>query len=198
MILSHVVGMMTNPSSEWDKIKEEQCGLAECYLKNVVLLAAIPPICAFIGATQVGWNIGNSHYTLTVESTLPMAIGFYIASLIAVYVMGRAIHWMAQTFDVNVPIEQCVVIAANFVTPLFLAGIVALYPVPWLIMLVALVAMGYSVYLMFTGIPQVMDIDKDKGFIFASAVLTVGLVTMVGVMAATIVMWSMGFGPEYA
>lgn len=198
MILSHVVGIMTNPTAEWERIKNEDCGLVECYLKNVLLIAAIPPVCAFIGATQIGWNIGSHEFKLTVESTLPMAIGFYLASLIAIYVMGRAIHWMAMTFDVEVSVQKCIVIAANFVTPLFLAGIVALYPVPWLIMIVALSAMGYAVYLMFTGIPLVMDIDKDKGFIFASAVLTVGLVTMVGVMAATIVLWSMGFGPQYA
>jgi hypothetical protein len=196
-MLRHVIGVFTHPKKEWEVVRDTKCNLIECYFKHVLLLAAIPPICAFIGATKVGWSIGDKTFHLTAASTLPMAIGFYLFSLLAIYIMGRSIHWMASTFDTEVSIEKAVLVATQIVTPLFLSGFIALIPVPWLIMLVGMVAMGYTVYLMYTGIPIVLGIEAEKGFILASGVLTVGLVTMVGVIATTVILWGMGFGPQY-
>ena len=197
-MLQHVIGVFTHPKKEWEVVRDTKCNLIECYVKHVLLLAAIPPICAFIGATKVGWSIGDKTFRLTEASTIPMAIGFYLFSLLAIYIMGRSIHWMASTFDAEVSIEKAVLVATQIVTPLFLSGFIALFPIPWLIMLVGIVAMGYTVYLMYTGIPIVLNIEPEKGFILASGVLTVGLVTMVGVIATTVILWGMGLGAEYA
>ncbi|MEA1890260.1 MAG: Yip1 family protein [Pseudomonadota bacterium] len=197
-MLKHLIGVFTNPKKEWEVVRDAKCTLLECYVKHILLLAAIPPVCAYIGATQVGWSIGANTFRLTPASTLPMAIGFYLFSLLAIYIMGRAIEWMADTFETKVTLDKSVLIATQMVTPLFISGIIALYPVPWLIMLVGMAAMGYTVYLMYTGIPIVLEIEPEKGFILASGVLTVGLVTMVGVMATTVILWGMGFGPQYA
>jgi hypothetical protein len=197
-MLQHVIGVFTHPKKEWEVVRDTKCNLIECYVKHVLLLAAIPPICAFIGATKVGWSIGDKTFRLTEASTIPMAIGFYLFSLLAIYIMGRSIHWMASTFDAEVSIEKAVLVATQIVTPLFLSGFIALFPIPWLIMLVGIVAMGYTVYLMYTGIPIVLNIEPEKGFILASGVLTVGLVTMVGVIATTVILWGIGLGPEYA
>jgi hypothetical protein len=41
-----------------------------------------------------------------------------------------------------------------------------------------------------------MDIPSEKGFLFASAVLAVGLVMLVGLLAASVILWSAGVGPE--
>lgn len=197
-MFQHVIGVFTQPKKEWEVVRDSQCTLLECYIKHIMLIAAIPPVCAYIGATKVGWSIAGHSFHLTAASTLPMAIGFYLFSLLAIYIMGRAIEWMAHTFDAKVSLDKAVMIAAQVVTPLFLSGFIALYPIPWLIMLVGMVAMGYTVYLMYTGIPIVLEIEPEKGFILASGVLTVGLVTMVGVMATTVILWGMGFGPQYA
>jgi hypothetical protein len=42
-----------------------------------------------------------------------------------------------------------------------------------------------------------MEVSKEQGFLFSSAVLAVGLVMLVGVLAATIIIWSIGIGPVY-
>jgi len=197
-MLQHVIGVFTEPKKEWEAVRDTQCSLIECYVKHILLLAAIPPVCAFIGATKVGWTIGEKSFHLTAASTLPMAIGFYLFSLLAIYIVGRSIHWMASTFDAEVSIEKSVLIATQIVTPLFLSGVIALIPIPWLIMLVGMTAMGYTVYQMYIGIPIVLNIEPEKGFILASGVLTVGLVTMVGMIATTVILWGMGIGPQYA
>ena len=60
-----------------------------------------------------------------------------------------------------------------------------------------LVAAGAAVYLLYAGVPIMMDIPPEKGFLFASAVLAVGLVALVGLLASTVVLWSYGLGPAF-
>lgn len=198
MFLKHVLGILLNPASEWESIRDEEISISDVYLRHVIFMAAIPPICAFIGATQLGWVVGDNVYRLTAASTAPMAFGFYLASLIGVYVMGRAIFWMSETYGTGATLDKCVSLAAHTITPMFVCGLIALFPVPWLMLMIGLVGIGYTVYLIYTGIPIVMGIDKDQGFLFASAVLTVGMVTMVGVMASSVILWGLGLGPQHA
>jgi hypothetical protein len=46
-------------------------------------------------------------------------------------------------------------------------------------------------------LPILMKIPEDRGFMFATSVLTAGLVMLVGLLAISVVIWSVGIGPEY-
>jgi hypothetical protein len=78
-----------------------------------------------------------------------------------------------------------------------MVGVVALFPVLWFVALAGVVAMCYSVYLLYSGVPIMMNIEEGKGFIYSSSVVTCGLVLLVGIMAASAVFLSLGFGPEF-
>ncbi len=198
MILNHVWGLFSHPQQEWESIRDEPCTVTMCYVRHVLILAAVPAISAYIGAVQVGWSVSAEETTkLTASSALPIAIAFYLAMLAAVYVVGRLIHWMSQTFGAQTTLAQSVVLVTYTGTPLFLVGIVALYPMPWVNMLFGIVALLYTVYLLYTGVPVVMKITKEQGFLFSSAVLTVGMVTLVGMLAVTVILWGSGLGPAY-
>jgi hypothetical protein len=43
-----------------------------------------------------------------------------------------------------------------------------------------------------------MGIPAERGFLFSTAVLAVGLVTLVAVLAATVILWDIGVGPVFA
>jgi len=198
MVLHHVWGLFSHPRKEWGSIRDEPCTVTQCYLRHVLLLAAIPAVSAYIGAVQVGWSFGAGEtLRLTAGSALGIAVLFYLAMLVAVFVVGRLIHWMSQTYGAQTSLAQSVVLAAYTGTPLFLIGIVALYPIPWVDMLFGILALFYTIYLLYTGVPIVMSITREQGFLFASAVLTVGMVTLVGVLAVTAILWGMGVAPVY-
>lgn len=198
MVLNHVWGLFSHPQEEWESIRDEPCTVTMCYLRHVLILAAIPAVSAYIGAVQVGWSVGTQEVIrLTSASALPIAAAFYLAMLAAVYVVGRLVHWMAQTFGAETTLNQSIVLVTYTGTPLFLVGVVALYPMPWLNMLFGIVALLYTVYLLYTGVPVVMKITKEQGFLFSSAVLTVGMVTLVGMLAVTVILWGLGLGPTY-
>jgi len=193
MILTHVWGLLWHPDKEWEAIGAEPCTVGNCYLRHVLVLAAVPAVSAFIGVTQFGWQVGSAApVKLSFASALMISAVFYVAMLVAVIMMGEFIHWMAQTYDAGAPIERCVVLSAYTATPLFLAGVLALNPVLWLNMLVGLLALAYTIYLLYLGVPIVMRIPKEQGYMFSSSILTVGMVMLVGVLAVSVVLW--GFG----
>lgn len=198
MVLNHVWGLFAHPKREWEAIRDEHCTVAGCYLGHVLLLAAIPAVSAYVGATVVGWSVaGEEVMRLSPSSALPMALLFYVAMLAGVYVMGRMIHWMAHTYGANPTTADGVVLAAHAATPLFMAGIFALYPVLWMNMVLGYAAVAYAVYLLYTGVPIAMGIPRERGLLFATAVLTVGLVCVVALLAATVIVWDVGVGPEF-
>lgn len=61
--------------------------------------------------------------------------------LAGVAVMGRVIHWMARNYPQRPSLAHCMVFAGYVATPLFLSGIVALYPLVWLCALIGTVAL---------------------------------------------------------
>ncbi|MTI90654.1 MAG: YIP1 family protein, partial [Pseudomonas stutzeri] len=51
-MIHHVWGLFTHPGQEWNEIRGEEETVSHMYLTHVLLLAAIPAVSAYIGATQ--------------------------------------------------------------------------------------------------------------------------------------------------
>jgi hypothetical protein len=199
MVLNHVWGLFFQPKKEWKSIKEERCSIGKCFCSHVLILAAIPAVAGYIGTTQVGWSFGSFEvHRLTTQSALQIAIITYLTMLVAVFSLGKAIHWMGQTYGSKQTLPQAIALAAYTATPLWVMGLFFLYPVLWVNMLIGLPALAYTVYLLYTGVPVMMNVSQERGFLFASAVLAVGLVMLVAVLGSMAVLWSMGIGPEVA
>ncbi len=197
MIVDHLIGVFLHPVLEWEAIREEHETLGQAFV-HVASLAAIPVISGFLGTTQYGWEVGQGEpVKLTIESALIMSALYYLVLLGAVYSVGWMIHWMGRTFGALQPLSQCVVLAAYVPTPLFLVGFMQAYPSLWLNLLVGFPALAYSIFLLYIGLPIMMRIPPERGFLFASAVLAVGLIGLVGVLAATVLIWGFGLGPVY-
>ncbi|MCF6780699.1 MULTISPECIES: Yip1 family protein [Pseudomonadaceae] len=197
-MINHVWGLFAHPSQEWQEITGEERGVGRLHLWEVMVLAAIPPIAAFIGTTRFGWSIGSGGAVMLTEaSALQLTVLSYLAMLAGVAVMGGFIHWMSRTYDANPTLTQCIMFAAYTATPLFIGGLAALYPVLWLGMLVGTAAICYTTYLLYVGVPTFMNIPSDEGFLFSSSILAVGLVVLVAIIALSVIMWGMGVGPVY-
>ncbi len=198
MIFKHIVGLFTNPKREWEAIRDDKCTIGKCYAMHVLILAAIPAVSGFIGTTQIGWQIGaGDPIKLTTQSALIIALLYYLAMLVGVFSMGWMIHWMGNTYGTDASLSQSVVLAAYTATPLFLIGIMELYPVLWLNMVIGLPALAYTVYLLYTGLPIMMGVSEDRGFLFSSAVLAVGLVAFVALLVVTALLWGFGLEPAF-
>ncbi len=126
-----------------------------------------------------------------------MSVGMYVGLIAGVFVLAYLVYWMSKTFDAKPSYTQALELAAYTATPLFMVGVAVLIPVLWFIMVIGLIGLSYSVYLLYTGVPILMNIPEEKGFIYASSVVTAGLVLLVALMTSSIILWSIGFGPAY-
>ena len=198
MSISNAIALIYDPTNEWNKINQKEQSISHIYLTFLVVLAAIPPASAFVGSTYVGWQVGSGvTHTLTSESAMLLSIAAYIAILVAVFVLSLFIQWMAKTYGANPNLASCVKLTAYSFTPLFLAGLLGAYPILWLDMLVSLIAIGMSVNLLFKGVPKLMDINEEKAFLFSSSILTVSMVSLVGMLAVTVIFWGSGLSPVF-
>lgn len=201
-LLQHAFGIMTRPSNEWLSIREANSSFKQVFLSHVPFLALIPAVSSFIGVTQVGFSVaGSAPVKLSVESALSLCALTYVALLAGVFILGEFINWMAKTYGVAGTEEKRhhagTALAVCVTTPLFLAGIFNLYPSLWLNVLAMSAAGAYAVYLIYEGLPVVMNIDRDRAFLYATSVITVGLVLMVAAIIGTVLLWGLGIGPVY-
>lgn len=198
MFLSHVWGLFAHPSQEWEDIRKERCSIGKCYCTHVLFLAAIPALSGFIGTTQIGWSFGSGEIVkLTVDSALVLSLLTYITTLVAIFSIGWMVHWMGKTYGTEQPLPQGIALAAYSATPLLLIGMMSLYPILWLNMILGMPALAYSIYLLYTGLPIMMQVNKEQGFLFASAIMSVGLVVLVAVLTTVVLLWGFGVGPEF-
>jgi hypothetical protein len=198
MFIQHIIGLLSDPTRQWEKIREQYQSGSGNPVGHVLILALIPAVSGYIGTTQVGWRIGvGEPIRITGDSAMSIAIIYYIALLVGIFSVGWVIHLLGKAYEVQKPLPLCIALAAYTATPLFLIGLMQVYPVLWLNMLMGLPALAYTVYLLYSGLPIMMEIPTERGFLYSSAVLAVGLVALVAMLAMTALLWGMGLQPVF-
>ncbi|MCT4701284.1 YIP1 family protein [Enterobacteriaceae bacterium H20N1] len=192
--MNHVWGLLSHPNREMQEIKRENETISHHYTHHVLIMAAIPVICAFIGTTQIGWNFGDGTFVqLSLLTGLSLGVVFYALMLAGVAVMGRVIWWMARNYPKRPSLARCMVFAGYVATPLFLSGVVALYPLVWLCVAVGAAALVYTGYLLYVGIPDFLNINKEEGMSFSSSTLAIGVLVLEVLLAMAVILWGYGY-----
>ena len=198
-MIQHTFGLLVRPSAQWQTVAD----LPESSFKTLVLypcfMAILPAVAWYYGTSQVGWTVGDHGETirLTAESARQICILFYLTMVACVAVIGFFIHWMSDTYGADSSLTKGIVIAGLTATPLFIAGAVGFYPLLWLDLLIGVTAVSWSVYLMYLGIPIVMKIPEERGFLFSSAVLAIAMVILICLMVGSVILWDFGAAPAF-
>ena len=181
----------------WQPIAQTNNSLLAILTTQTIPLALIPAVCWYVGVTQFGWQVAGDPVRLTAESALPMCILFFAACVAGVVFLGFMVHWMSTTYGDKATVTQGVTLISYTATPFFVAGIIGLYPILWLDILIGLAVACYCIYLLYTGVSPIMNVSKERGFLYASATFAVALVAFVGLLGATVILWEFGPTPEY-
>ena len=198
MSLLLAFGLLARPSAAWAAIHDRRYGVTHSLIAHTALFALIPAIAGYIGTTRTGWQIGaGDAVRLTEESAARIAVLYYVAMVAATFSVAWVIHWMSRTYGASQPLGQCYALATYTATPLFLVGLLHLQPILWLNLLVGLPVLGYTVFIFYTGVPAMMEIPPERGFLFSSAVMAFGLVALVALLVISVLLWSSGFGPSF-
>ena len=198
-MIQHTFGLLVRPATQWRTI----AALPESTLNTLLLypciLALLPAVAWYFGTTQIGWSVGDDGepIRLTRESARVICILFYLTMIACVSIIGYFIHWMAATYGAQTTVTRGIVTAGLIATPLFIAGLVGFYPILWLDMLIGVVAVCWAVYLMYLGIPIMMNIPEERGFLFSSAVLAIAMVILICLMVGSVILWDFGAAPAF-
>lgn len=196
--MNHIIGILFSPQDEWAKIRDQDKSLVSHFLTYILIIGLLPPVAWYYGSTQVGWNIGDRVVRITADSAVQISILFYLAILIGTAGLGYMVHWMSETYEAHTStVDKGIAVAAYTLTPLFIAGGIGFYPLLWIDILIGCAAAAYTVYLLYIGVPIVMEIPKERGFLFASAMVAVGLVATAALLGATVILWEMGAMPVF-
>ncbi|MFT5659135.1 MAG: hypothetical protein ACI9KN_002418 [Gammaproteobacteria bacterium] len=195
-MLKHIISLFFAPENAWKNIKTE-LDRGTCNTTALMLiLAFIPPVSGYIGTTMVGWQLGaGDPVMLTNSSAASIAVIYYFAIVVGINAVALAIRWMADTYDAKVDYQHALTLASLTAVPLLLSGIFGIYPVLWMNFLVGLLALAVSVRLLYTGVPIILSVNKDRGMLYSSAILTFGLVSLVSLLVITALLWGFGLEP---
>ena len=153
---ARVTNILTKPSSEWPVIAAEPADVASILVGYVLILAAIPAVCLFIGVGLITASFGGQ---VAIVGALTGAVMHYVSSIVGVIIAALVIQQLAPTFGSRGDTAQALKLVAYSYTPIWLAGV--LYLVIFLTPL-AIIAALFAIYLFYVGLPVVMKTPADK------------------------------------
>src|SRR5271165_4831147 len=182
-IVQRARAMVLSPAAEWQAIEPESGDAAYLFANYVAILAAIPPVCEVLRRTLFGWR-GPRHGFHNVHhgffGGLIGAFLHWLAAFVIVYALAIIIDGLAPTFSAQKNQQNAMKLATYSMTPAWLAGVFALIPGLGFLRLVALL---YSIYVFWLGLPILMKAPPDKTGPYALATIVCGVVLSIVVAA---------------
>jgi hypothetical protein len=157
-LVERVKAILLQPKSEWPVIENEPGDAGYLYSNYVAIVAAIPPVCAFIGTSIIGFG----PFRVGIFSGLIRAVIMYVLTLAGVFVMAFIIDFLAGVFGGRKNFDNAMRVSAYAPTAAWVAGVFNLIPALALLSIVGL----YSLYLLHTGIAALMKPPADKAVIY--------------------------------
>ena len=118
-LVERIKGILLQPKMEWAKIESERGDAGYLFSNYVAIVAAIPPICTFIGTSIIGFG----PYRLGIGIGLVRAVVVYVLTLVGVFVVGYIIDFLAGTFGARKNLENAMKVSAYAPTAAWLAGV---------------------------------------------------------------------------
>jgi hypothetical protein len=162
-LAERVKAILQNPKSEWLVIESEPTGFAALFVKYTVILAAIPPVCALIGAAFTGYT----GYRIPFGVALKWALIAYGLSLLSVLVTAFVIDALAVAFGAQRDFNKAMKVSVYAPTAAWAAGIFTIQPPIAFLFLTGL----YSFYLLYTGLAALMKPPPEKLLTYTIAVV---------------------------
>lgn len=175
-LIERVKNIILNPDREWPVIEREPADARGLLIGYVAVLAAIPAVAGFIGTSLVGVSVSAGTFRVPFAMGVLNAVISYAFSFVLVYVVALIIDWLAPVFRAMRSFPHALKLSAYSFTPSWLAGIFLLIPGLRFLTILGL----YGLYLLWTGLPPLMDAARDRSLLYAAAVVFAALIVTVG------------------
>ena len=167
-LVSRVKNILIDPQNEWRVIDGEPDTPSDILKNYVAIVAAIPVVCGFIGASIIG--VGP--YRTGIVVGFIAAVIHYLLTLIGVFVVAFIIDTLAEMFGGRKNFNSAFKVAAYAPTAAWVAGVFALLPVLSILTILGL----YSLYLFYLGLPVLMRTPPEKAIGYVLAVIVCAII----------------------
>lgn len=162
-LVDRAKNIIMTPKTEWPVIAGEEPAMGQIITAYVIPLALISTI-----ASIVGFGIFGRSFSWGIA----MGLVQLVTAVVGVYVTAFVIDFLAPNFGSQKNIGRSVQLVAYSFTPVWVAGV--FYIVPALGILV-LIAGLYGLYLLYLGLPVLMNTPQDKtiGYLVVSIIVII-------------------------
>jgi len=175
-LVERAKGIMFKPSETWAVVKNEQTTIKELFVSYAAILAIIPAVAAFMGMSLIGTSMLGIHFRIPFIAGLVHMIVSYVLSLVGVYVVAFIIDALAPSFNSRKDILSATKVAVFAFTPAWVGGIFMIVP---MLGLLTVLASLYGLYVLYVGLPILMETPKDKALGYFIVVIIVSIVVSI-------------------
>ena len=188
--------ILFSPAVVFRAVAEESPTATRVFFRFALWLGLLPPLFAYVGTMKFGWRLGVEPVFLPPRSVLAICAIYYVILLFGFVTAGVIARWMASTYDANQSLGRCFALLAIVGAPLAVGSIVHLYPHAFINALVLVPVLIWSMFLLYRGLPVVLETGPNRGMLMASALIAYLLVALVSLLGITVALWGSGLGPR--
>lgn len=168
------------PNQEWSVIAEEKTPTGLVVTNYILPLAAIGAVAGFIGGSLVGVSVPFlGRIRVPITSGLMTAVFMFVMAVVGVFVLSLIINALAPTFGAQKNTAQAFKVAVYSYTPAWLAGVFQIIPA---LAILGILAACYGLYLLYLGLPRLMQCPKEKAAGYTAVVAVCAIVLSIVVM----------------
>ena len=157
-LVDRVRNICVSPSTEWPVIEQENTPQGDLVTGYLLPLAAVGAIAGVIGSSLIGIPMLGVRAPFF-ASLVGACIGI-LFTVIGCFVIGFIINALAPTFGGRQDANQAFKTSVYCYTPVLVGGVARVLPL--LGGLVQIVAVLYSLYVLYLGLPIMMKAPRDK------------------------------------
>jgi len=180
-LFQRVKGIIISTESEWENVASEEPDTSAIMLRYVLLLALIPAVAILIYTGLIGETV----YGFRVRSMsggIVQGIIQLVSAVLSVYVISFITAWLAPQFYGQRNLGRAMQLIAYSMTPMWLVGFFHVLPSAQTFKIIVMTVGGiYAIYLIFKGLPLIMDVSENKALGYTLAILVAGFVVMAGI-----------------
>ncbi|HEY7378563.1 MAG TPA: Yip1 family protein [Steroidobacteraceae bacterium] len=188
--------ILFSPTAVFQAVARESPPATRVFFRFALWLGLLPPLFAYVGTLKFGWRLGVEPVFLPPRSVLTICVLYYAILLFGFVSGGVVARWMASTYDASQSLGRCFALLAIVGAPLAVGSIVHLYPNAFINVLVLVPALIWSMFLLYRGLPVVLETGPNRGMLMASALIAYLLVALVSLFGITVALWGSGLGPR--
>jgi hypothetical protein len=175
-LVERAKSIIFKPSETWMGVKTEQTTVKELFVSYAAILALIPAVASFIGMSLIGTSMMGIHFRIPILSGIVHLILSYILSLVGVYVVAFIIDALAPSFNSRKDMLSAVKLAVFSFTPAWIGGIFMIIP---MLGILTLLASLYGLYVLYVGLPIMMETPREKTLGYFVVVIVVSIVVSI-------------------